>query len=398
MVEISSLVKDIETEFGVTAAAPMMAMAVVAAAAAAEVEEKTEFDVILKGVGSAEAAGHQGRPRADRSRPEGGQGARRQRSEAAEGEGLQGRGRDDQGEARPRPGPKSRSSSHPVSDDQRAHIVGQGAKSIHGDCRETDAELQQDQRALGRSRSRTCWMSSSSRSRSSSRWTFRRRSGRTRGCQEVFNSVFPITDSREMFSLEFVSYMIGDPKYSVEECQERDLTYSVPLKVKLRLRVREEVDGVKRDKAITETDVYLGELPMITEKGTFIINGAERVIVSQLHRSPGVFFDSRSTRTGRSSTRRASSRTGDLGGVLDRCEGHHVRPHRPQAEAARDGSAQGARHRHRPGHPRLLLREGRGEGPRPAIEEAAGADRPGGGRGRRRHRDRARSSSSATRS
>jgi DNA-directed RNA polymerase subunit beta len=111
------------------------------------------------------------------------------------------------------------------------------------------------------------------------------------GLQEVFNSVFPITDSREMFSLEFISYMVGEPKYSVEECQERDLTFAVPLKVKLRLRVKEEVDGQKVERGITESDVYLGELPMITDKGTFIINGAERVIVSQLHRSPGVFFD-----------------------------------------------------------------------------------------------------------
>lgn len=112
------------------------------------------------------------------------------------------------------------------------------------------------------------------------------------GLQEVFNSVFPIEDSRGMFSLEFVSYGIGEPKYTVQECQERDLTFSVPLKVKLRLRVREEVDGKKRDKEIMEPqDVYLGELPLITEKGTFVINGAERVIVSQLHRSPGVFFD-----------------------------------------------------------------------------------------------------------
>ena len=111
------------------------------------------------------------------------------------------------------------------------------------------------------------------------------------GLQEVFNAVFPITDARETYSLEYVGYTLGDPKYSVDECQERDLTFSVPLKVTLRLRVREEVDGVKRDKAIQETEVYLGELPMITEKGTFIINGAERVIVSQLHRSPGVFFD-----------------------------------------------------------------------------------------------------------
>ncbi|MBM3317820.1 MAG: DNA-directed RNA polymerase subunit beta [Candidatus Eisenbacteria bacterium] len=113
------------------------------------------------------------------------------------------------------------------------------------------------------------------------------------GLQEVFHSVFPIEDSRSMFRLEFVSYEIGEPKYSVLECQERDLTYSVPLKVKLRLHVREEIDGKKRDKEILEPqEVYLGELPMITDKGTFVINGAERVIVSQLHRSPGVFFDS----------------------------------------------------------------------------------------------------------
>jgi DNA-directed RNA polymerase subunit beta len=111
------------------------------------------------------------------------------------------------------------------------------------------------------------------------------------GLQEVFTSVFPISDTREMFSLEFVSFAIGDPKYSVEECQERDLTFSAPLKCTLRLRIREVEDGQKRDKEIIEQEVYLGELPLITSKGTFLINGAERVIVSQLHRSPGVFFD-----------------------------------------------------------------------------------------------------------
>ncbi len=111
------------------------------------------------------------------------------------------------------------------------------------------------------------------------------------GLQEVFNSVFPIMDARELYSLEFLEYTIGDPKYSVDECQERDLTFSVPLKVKLRLRVRKDEDGTIREQ-ITDNEVYLGELPMITDKGTFIINGAERVIVSQLHRSPGVFFDS----------------------------------------------------------------------------------------------------------
>ncbi len=111
------------------------------------------------------------------------------------------------------------------------------------------------------------------------------------GLQEVFHSVFPISDAREMFLLEFVRYDLGQPKYSVDECQERDLIYSVPLKATLRLHIREERDGEKREKEIIEQEVYLGELPIITDKGTFIINGAERVIVSQLHRSPGVFFD-----------------------------------------------------------------------------------------------------------
>ncbi len=114
---------------------------------------------------------------------------------------------------------------------------------------------------------------------------------RMEGLQEVFHGVFPIEDTRGLFSLEYVAYEIGDPKYSMEECIERDLSFSAPLKARLRLISREEVDGVKRDKDVIEQEVYLGELPLITESGTFIINGAERVIVSQLHRSPGVFFD-----------------------------------------------------------------------------------------------------------
>jgi len=114
---------------------------------------------------------------------------------------------------------------------------------------------------------------------------------RNEGLQEVFTGVFPITDARELYSLEFVGYEIGEPKYTMAECVERDLTYSAPLKARLRLITREEVDGVKRDKDVIEQEVYLGELPIITDNGTFIINGAERVIVSQLHRSPGVFFD-----------------------------------------------------------------------------------------------------------
>ena len=114
---------------------------------------------------------------------------------------------------------------------------------------------------------------------------------RNEGLQEVFTGVFPISDPRELFTLDFVAYEVGEPKYTMDECVERDLSFSAPLKARLRLVTKEEVDGVKRDKDVIEQEVYLGELPLITDNGTFIINGAERVIVSQLHRSPGVFFD-----------------------------------------------------------------------------------------------------------
>ncbi|MBN8707433.1 MAG: DNA-directed RNA polymerase subunit beta [Bacteroidetes bacterium] len=110
------------------------------------------------------------------------------------------------------------------------------------------------------------------------------------GLQKVFLQNFPIFDNRENYILEFVEYYVDKPKYSVMECIERGLTYAVPLKAKLRLSTKDE-SGNSNDYIDTiEQEVYLGNLPYMTEKGTFIINGAERVIVSQLHRSPGVFF------------------------------------------------------------------------------------------------------------
>src|SRR5690349_19234751 len=114
------------------------------------------------------------------------------------------------------------------------------------------------------------------------------------GLERVFKDVFPITDVNGNYSLEFVKYALGEPKYTVEECIERDMTYSVPLKATLQLVVMEEVGETvktKRPKNIIEKEVYLGELPILTPLGTFVINGAERVIVSQLHRSPGVVFE-----------------------------------------------------------------------------------------------------------
>ncbi|HTS89120.1 MAG TPA: DNA-directed RNA polymerase subunit beta [Gemmatimonadales bacterium] len=109
--------------------------------------------------------------------------------------------------------------------------------------------------------------------------------------ERVFRDLFPITDVNGKYSLEFISYQLGDPKYSVEECIERDMTYAAPLKATLRLDVFEEVDGQRRLKNAIEKEVYLGELPIMTPLGTFVINGAERVVVSQLHRSPGVVFE-----------------------------------------------------------------------------------------------------------
>jgi len=110
------------------------------------------------------------------------------------------------------------------------------------------------------------------------------------GLQGVLNSVFPIEDSHRNYILEFNSYYLGQPKYTADECIDRGVTFSVPLRVKLSLHITDENNKNEYAQSI-EQDVYFGNIPFMTEKGTFIINGAERVIVSQLQRSPGVFFD-----------------------------------------------------------------------------------------------------------
>src|SRR6201987_2265258 len=113
------------------------------------------------------------------------------------------------------------------------------------------------------------------------------------GLQEVFKSVFPIRDFSERAQLEFVRYELETPKYEVDECQQRGITFAAPLKVTLRLVVWDvdEDTGSRSIRDIKEQDVYMGDMPLMTKNGTFIINGTERVIVSQMHRSPGVFFD-----------------------------------------------------------------------------------------------------------
>ena len=124
------------------------------------------------------------------------------------------------------------------------------------------------------------------------------------GLEEVFKSIFPIKDFAGNGELEFVKYELEEPKYDVDECLKRDMTYAAPIKATLRLVVfdTDEETGVKSIHDIKEQDVYMGDIPLMTDKGTFIFNGTERVVVSQMHRSPGVFFDSdqgKTTNTGK---------------------------------------------------------------------------------------------------
>src|ERR1700675_2983951 len=113
------------------------------------------------------------------------------------------------------------------------------------------------------------------------------------GLQGVFKSVLPIKDFSETSSLEFVSYTLDKPKYDVDECRQRGMTFAAPIKVVIRLVVWDtnEETGSQSIRDVKEQEVYFGEIPLMTENGTFIINGTERVVVSQLHRSPGVFYD-----------------------------------------------------------------------------------------------------------
>ena len=111
-----------------------------------------------------------------------------------------------------------------------------------------------------------------------------------KGLEAVFRSMFPVEDNLRNYVLEYKSYYLGLPKYTMKECLDRRISYSVPLKVKFILHITNENDRTQFVQNI-EQDVFFGNVPYMTDRGTFIINGAERVIVSQLQRSPGVFFD-----------------------------------------------------------------------------------------------------------
>ena len=130
------------------------------------------------------------------------------------------------------------------------------------------------------------------------------------GLQGVFKSVMPIKDYNETASLEFVSYHLEKPKYDVDECHQRGMTYSAPIKVVIRLVVwdKDELTGAQSIRDVKEQEVYFGEIPLMTRNGTFIINGTERVVCSQLHRSPGAFFDHDKGRTHSSGKRLYNAR------------------------------------------------------------------------------------------
>jgi len=161
------------------------------------------------------------------------------------------------------------------------------------------------------------------------------------GLQGVFKSVFPIQDFSHRASLQFVAYDLEIPKYDVDECRERGMTFSAPLKVTVRLVVWDvdQENDTRTVSNIKEQEVYFGEIPLMTENGTFVINGTERVIVSQLHRSPGIFHHPQSR-------------------LLDRLrvrhQGHPLRPHRSPPQAAGDRAPPRARLLQRRA-PQLLL-------------------------------------------
>src|SRR3954451_1577217 len=114
---------------------------------------------------------------------------------------------------------------------------------------------------------------------------------KSEGLQAAFKSIFPIESHSKNARLEFVSYMLGEPPFDVKECQQRGLTFAAPLRAKVRLVIMDKEAAKPTPKEVKEQEVYMGEIPLMTSTGSFVINGTERVIVSQLHRSPGVFFE-----------------------------------------------------------------------------------------------------------
>ena len=167
------------------------------------------------------------------------------------------------------------------------------------------------------------------------------------GLQAAFTSIFPIASHSGNARLEFVSYSLGEPPFDVKECQQRGLTYASPLRAKVRLVILDKDAPKPTTKEVKEQEVYMGEIPLMTTTGSFIINGTERVIVSQLHRSPGVFFEHDRGKTHSSRQAAVLGARHPLPRLVARLrvrpEGHRVLPRRPPPQDAGDDPAEGAR-------------------------------------------------------
>src|SRR5438309_8809167 len=237
-------------------------------------------------VGRQEDPGHQGGARDHRARPQGGQGPGRRGAQAGHGGSAEGRGRGDQEEAR-RGGRDGRAQVRDAGDAMSTTVST--ASRVPNNLR--------FRRTFGRIK-KIIDIPNLIEIQKRSYEEFLQKdvapeARKDQGLQAVFKSVFPIKDFNETASLEFVSYTLSEPKYDVEECHQRGMTFAAPLKVTVQLVIW-DVDpesGVRSIKNVKEQEVYFGEIPLMTRHGTFMINGTERVIVSQLHRSPGVFFD-----------------------------------------------------------------------------------------------------------
>ena len=176
-------------------------------------------------------------------------------------------------------------------------------------------------------------------------------SRKNEGLQAAFTSIFPIESHSRNARLEFVSYALGMPPFDVKECQQRGLTFASPLRAKVRLTIMDKEASKPTVKEVKEQEVYMGEIPLMTTTGSFVINGTERVIVSQLHRSPGVFFEHDRGKThssGQAAVLRAHHPVSRLLARLRvRPQGLPVFPRRPPPQDAGDDPAEGDRHTRR---------------------------------------------------
>ena len=209
-------------------------------------------------------------------------------------------------------------------------------------------------------------------------------SRKNEGLQAAFTSIFPISSHSGNARLEFVGFSLLPPAFDVTECQQRGLTYCSALRAKVRLILMDKEAPKETVKEVKEQEVYMGEIPLMTDNGSFVINGTERVIVSQLHRSPGVFFEHDRGKT-HSLGQAAVLGAGDplprfVARLRIRSEGLPVLPRRPPPQDAGDDAAQGDRAVER-GHPEAVLRVRRlpprqeGLAPGPGARAAAGRGR-----------------------